>query len=322
MSSSHPHTPTVAVIGGGAAGFFGAISLLEAWKERGLPNKPNVVLLEKTGKLLAKVLVSGGGRCNVTHNCFEPAPLAANYPRGQKELKKAFYHFQAKDTVNWFRGKGVDLKAEADGRMFPVTNNSETIANCLMDTTHQLGIDIRTHAGVHKIERVEDRFSLSLNGGEVLVCDAILAACGGHPKAAGYDLWQQPGHTINTPVPSLFTFNVPDHPVTALSGVSHPASVHISGTSFSFAGPVLITHWGFSGPAVLKLSAWAAINLAERNYHFDFYINWTGDEKEDLVRETLTSLQSGKKQTGNDPQYGVPNRLWLYLLERAGITGR
>ena len=257
----------VAVIGGGAAGFFAALSAAEHHPTA------QVVLFEKTAKLLSKVKISGGGRCNVTHHCFSPSALSKHYPRGGKQLKKGFGTFQASDTVAWFESRGVALKTEDDGRMFPTTDSSQTIIDCLLREADRKGVDIRLQAAVQKLEP-QSGGGFHLDGEPF---DHVIVATGGSPKRSGLAWLEALGHTVSDPVPSLFTFNMPGENVTALMGVVVPdALVRIQGTKLVQDGPVLITHWGMSGPAVLKLSAWGARDLAERGYAFSVQINWVG----------------------------------------------
>lgn len=304
------------VIGGGAAGFFGA--LVAAEKRGGL----KVLILEKTSKLLAKVKVSGGGRCNVTHQCFNPSPLSQHYPRGQRALKSVFHHFQASDTVLWFEQHGVDLKAEEDGRMFPVTNNSQTIIDCFLKEAERLSIEIIKNAEVARLEKKEDHFVV--HSTQLFTAPHVLVATGGHTKPESYQWLAALGHEIIAPIPSLFTFNDPSKQFADLMGVAVPhAEVRIAGSRFSQEGAVLITHWGLSGPAVIKLSAWAAVYLHEKHYSFTSLVNWTG-KPETEVREMLATLKSGnsQKQAVSSPLFGLPKRLWEFLCTKAGIEER
>lgn len=247
----------VAVIGGGAAGFFAAISAKVHHPEA------QVTIYEKSDKLLTKVRVSGGGRCNVTHACFTNSQLVKFYPRGGKHLKKAFAQFSTTDTINWFESRGVKLKTEADGRMFPITDSSQTIINCLMREVDKLKIRIELHQPVLGLEKANEKFRLSLRD-KLINADKIIIASGGAPKAEGFDWLKKMGHTIELPVPSLFTFNMPNEPVKSLMGVSvDNVVVRIPGTKLKTEGPLLITHWGMSGPAILKLSAWGAQDIGE-----------------------------------------------------------
>jgi predicted Rossmann fold flavoprotein len=311
----------VIVIGGGAAGFFGAITCAQA--------NPNaqVILLEKTNKLLSKVLVSGGGRCNVTHNCFSPGPLAQHYPRGAKQLKEAFKTFGAQETVAWFEQRGVKLKTEADGRMFPVTDSSQTIADCLLQQARNAGVSIKTGVGVTRIllpDKTSDQpqFILELGNGTELHADKVLVCTGGNPKTTGYDWLRELGHPVQEPVPSLFTFNVPDNPLKELMGVSVPhAKVRIAGQKLEYEGPLLVTHWGYSGPAVLKLSAWGARVFHEQQYTFTALINWIPTYTEESLRENLKEYRQAhpKKVVATNPLFGLPQRLWKALTTLAEI---
>jgi len=304
------------VIGGGAAGIFCAVNA--ARMRPGL----RVTVLEKTGKLLSKVKVSGGGRCNVTHACFDRTEMAGRYPRGGHFVRKAFYNWFTTDTINWFRERGVELKTEEDGRMFPVTDSSQTIIDCLMREVNAYGVEVRMHAEVKGVEK-DEKFRVTLADGRVLSADYVCIACGGYPKSAMFDWIRALGHTIEEPVPSLFTFNMPGDPVVGLMGVSMPAvQVKVAGSKLVEKGPVLITHWGLSGPAVLRLSAWGARELAERSYSFDIQVNWV-DMAEPVVRERILDLRqerAGQVVAGRSV-LGVPHRLWEYWLGVAGIGG-
>lgn len=307
----------IAVIGGGAAGFFSAIHAAMA-------NKTNeVTIYEKSSKLLAKVLVSGGGRCNVTHACFENNRLTTNYPRGERQLKSAFSRFSTTDTIAWFEARGVKLKTEEDGRMFPTTDSSETIANCLLEAAKKLKITIELNTEIKSIQTdINGRFLLETAKGKVHT-DKVIVTTGGSPKADGFAWLKNLGHQIETPVPSLFTFNVPNESITELMGISvNPAKVKILNTKYEFAGPLLITHWGFSGPAVLKLSSFAARDLANVNYDFEVQIAWLNDKKEDFVRNELMNLKAANpvKHVRNlFPYTQLSKRLQDYLFVRAGI---
>ena len=314
----------VAVLGGGAAGFFGAIACAEA--------NPHlqVVLLEKTGKVLAKVRVSGGGRCNVTHACESAAQLVAHYPRGGKQFKAAFQQFGVADTVAWFAQRGVPLKTEADGRMFPVTDSSESIARALEETARRAGVRVLTNTGVEAIEPLPTGgFRLKLSGagaaqaGGELRAARVLVATGGNPKSTNYDWLRALGHRIAAPVPSLFTFNVPQSPLSELMGVSVPqARVVLAGEKLQYEGPLLVTHWGVSGPAVLKLSAWGARRLSDLGYVGTALISWVPAHSDDTLRPWLHQFrqENGKKTVAVHPQFGLPQRLWRNLTEQAGIA--
>jgi predicted Rossmann fold flavoprotein len=306
----------VAVLGGGAAGFFAGISCKEHHPEA------QVTLFEKSTKLLSKVKVSGGGRCNVTHACFTVSQLVKHYPRGQKTLRKAFDIFQATDTVRWFESRGVPLKTEEDGRMFPVTDDSQTIIDCLHTEAQKLGIVIRTKSPVMGISTLPQGFQLSCANQNTSAYDKVIVATGGSPKREGFDWLKTLGHTIESPVPSLFTFNCPDEPITELMGLSvEHASVWIEKTKLRQEGPVLITHWGISGPAVLKLSAFGARVLHEMQYHFTAHVNWLGSINEAKAREIIAGeLESAHlRKIKNSRPFDLPARLWHYLIELAGI---
>ena len=301
------------VVGGGAAGFFGAIVTAET------NPKLSILILEKTTKLLSKVKVSGGGRCNVTHHCFEPTPLSKHYPRGSKELKSLLRKFQAKDIVEWFEAKRVKLKTEEDGRMFPVTNDSQTIIDCFLDETERHNIKIKLHSEVRKITPDKNGFTLELNGEEI-VAGKVLIATGGYNNLQSYQ-WLKPFPIVN-PIPSLFTFNDSDKKFKDLMGVAvTQAEVKIAGSKFSEVGPLLITHWGLSGPAVIKLSAWAAEYLYERKYEFTALVNWTGTVGEEELRKELQELNAfhGKQKIVINPLYKIPSRLWARLCALAEI---
>ena len=312
------------MLGGGAAGFFGAIACAEA--------NPNiqVVLLEKTGKLLSKVRVSGGGRCNVTHACETATQLVAHYPRGSKQLKAAFQQFGVADTVAWFAQRGVSLKTEADGRMFPTTDSSETIARALEEAARQAGVRIVTNTGVDAIQPLPDGgFALQLSGigaaqlGATLQAAGVLIATGGNPKSANYNWLRALGHSIAEPVPSLFTFNVPTSPLSELMGVAVPqARVVLAGEKLQYEGPLLITHWGVSGPAVLKLSAWGARRLNELGYVGTALVNWVPAHTDETLRPWLQQYrqENGKKTVAANPLFGLPQRLWRNLTEQVAMA--
>lgn len=303
------------VVGGGAAGFFCAI--------RAKKNYPDleVILLEKQHKVLQKVKVSGGGRCNVTHAVESIPHLLTHYPRGKNFLKKVFYQFGPTETIEWFKENGVKLHTEADGRMFPVTNSSQTIIDCLISRTEQLGIELRLSSVVTSVERVEDTFTLKLNE-KMIATDYICVACGGYPKSSQFDWLHKLGHTIIEPVPSLFTFNIKGHKdLKDLMGVSlEKASIRIQSTKANDVGPLLITHWGLSGPCVLKLSAWQARILHDLNYEFSILVNWI-NQTENELREGWNTLRNnmGAQLFTKNP-FELPKRLWLYLIAKAGIS--
>lgn len=267
------------VVGGGAAGFFSSANVL----------KGKTLLLEKTLKTMSKVRISGGGRCNVTHACFDPRELASRYPRGSKELLGVFSRFGPQDTIDWFQKRGVKLKTEEDGRMFPVTDSSETIIACLMKSVSDAGVELKLGASISEIRKEEDRFIIQTDK-EQFQSRHLILATGSSPQ--GHQLAKNLGHTITPLVPSLFTFNVPLSPLLELSGISVPkATVSVVGTRLKETGPLLLTHFGFSGPAVLRLSAWGAIELHAMNYQAKIKIDWTGG----IERETLKSILKKQK---------------------------
>lgn len=308
---------TLVVIGGGAAGFFCAVNA--AAKDPSI----NVLLLEKSSKLLSKVKISGGGRCNVTHACFSMADMLKKYPRGSAFLKKAFHQFFTTDTIQWFQERGVLLKTEADGRMFPQSNTSQTIIDCLLKEADKTGVRIQMNADVKKIQPLANhQFSLILANGQSITTDSVCIACGGFPKSSQFEWLTQMGHHIIDPVPSLFTFNIPNNSITALMGISvEDAQVKIIGTKLQQQGPMLITHWGLSGPAVLKLSAWAARDLAEKNYHYQIVVNWLPAYNENSLRDKIQEIRfniASQKIVNRNP-FAIPARLWEYFLEQCII---
>lgn len=313
---------TLIVIGGGAAGIFCAANAAR------LNPSLKVVVLEKSNKLLSKVLISGGGRCNCTHACFEISEIVKYYPRGSKFVRKTFHQFFTTDTVQWFEERGVKLKTEADGRMFPVTDRSSTIAECLLREISRYNVDVRMQAEVATIDIPDNtaktcRFHIGLKDGRKLDADYLVIAAGGYPKSAMFDWIVSTGHSIEMPVPSLFTFNTPGNPLTQLMGVTVPAAnVKIGGTKFEQTGPVLITHWGLSGPAILKLSAMAARELADSAYKFTIRINWLPGEHEQSLAGKFSNYRyelAGQKIHNRNP-FGLPSRLWSYFLNHAGIN--
>lgn len=300
------------VVGGGAAGLFCAVNA--ARMNPGL----SVTILEKTGKLLGKVGISGGGRCNVTHDCDSVAP------RGQQFLKKSFHQFFTADIIRWFGDRGVVLKTEADGRMFPVTDSSATIINCLLREADKYGVSILMGKAVRNIETTDgsEQFKVHLSNGDSMEANYVCIASGGFHREDQYNWLKGLGHTIVPPVPSLFTFNAPQSGLKSLMGVSvEHAFVKIKGTAYGQQGPLLITHWGFSGPAVLKLSAFAARDLWAMSYKFTIAINWLGNSNESEILRELKALRehAAKKMTGNKNPFRLPARLWDYHLSKCGI---
>jgi predicted Rossmann fold flavoprotein len=305
------------VIGGGAAGFFCAINAA-----RLAPNL-RVILAEKTGKYLQKVKVSGGGRCNTTHHLFEIAPLTKKYPRGEKFLKKAFHHFGPAETVTWFAERGVKLKTEDDGRMFPVTDSSQTIIDCLVREATKYGVELWPHTTIASLSAKGKEWVAGISGGKEVEATYVCIATGGFPKLQQYEwLIKDTGHTIEPPLPSLFTFNTPGHSITKLMGVSHHASIKIAGLPVQSEGPVLITHWGLSGPAVLKASAFAARYLAMKDYVFDVIINWMPTFNENSLRDKILVYRQemGSKKIINTEWVTLPARLFKFLLQCSDIA--
>ncbi len=313
----------VTVVGGGAAGFFGAIACAEKLGDRG-----RVTLFETTAHPLAKVRISGGGRCNTTHSCFDPRELVKRYPRGGRELLGAFHRFQPRDTIAWFAERGVELKTEEDGRMFPTTDDSATIVECLMRAAQKAGVEIVTSCGVRKLERSAageggSSFWITLTNDTEFRCERVLIATGGNKSSAGLAIAQALGHTIEPPVPSLFTFHIDDKRLEGISGVSvENAVASVPGTKLKESGPLLVTHWGLSGPAILKLSAWGARELANRNYEFPVAINFAPPHtRETALRELTTAREKNpKKQLATWSPFGFPQRLWEKLVIGAGLA--
>jgi len=308
---------TLIVIGGGAAGFFCAVNAARLHPDL------HVIILEKTSKLLSKVKVSGGGRCNVTHACFDIKEMSQRYPRGEHWVRKAFYQFFTTDTIQWFEERDVKLKAEEDGRMFPVTDSSQTIIDCLLREANKYSVDIRMNTEVKSIRKEVNGKFIIQTAKENLSADAVCVACGGYPKSEMFQWLVNTGHTIETPVPSLFTFNLPKHPITELMGVSvENVKIKIQGTKLEQQGPLLITHWGLSGPAVLKLSAWGARQLALCNWQFAVSINWLPEFSEQKLAEAFQQLRfslAGQKMNTKNP-FQLPKRFWEFMLNYSDIN--
>jgi predicted Rossmann fold flavoprotein len=304
------------VIGGGAAGFFCAVNAAR------LHSQLEVILIEKSNKLLSKVKVSGGGRCNVTHNAPDILYMSKRYPRGQHFVKKAFSRFFVPDTIAWFKERGVTLKAEADGRMFPITDNSQTIIDCLLKDADRYGVKIRMNTAVSELVSGADGWEVRLQDGGVLKADVVCVAAGGYAQLDKFAWLQSTGHQIVPPMPSLFTFNMPGNAITTLMGVSvEEAHVKIAGTKLQEKGPLMITHWGMSGPCVLRLSAWGARELAALQYQFTAVINWLPAFNENSLREEIQGLRfslGGQKLHHKNP-FGLPQRLWQFFLQQSGI---
>ncbi|SYZ73427.1 conserved hypothetical protein [Candidatus Zixiibacteriota bacterium] len=310
----------LAIIGGGPAGFFGAITAAQ--------KRPSeIVLFEASQQVLSKVRISGGGRCNVTHSCFDPAELVKNYPRGFKELRGAFSRFQPRDTIAWFKKRGVILKAEEDGRMFPATDDSETIVDCLVESARGAGIEVRTKsritgAKIIDFEKGRRRFELSIGRENRGSFDRLLLATGSNER--GYEIARLMGHEIMAPVPSLFTFEIPDKRLEGLSGLSFKALqlvLKVGEKRLKQVGPMLITHWGLSGPAVLKLSAWGARWLHESNYQANLTINFIPERTKEQISHTFQSYRRkhGRKEVGGESPFPVPRRYWQRLVQMSGI---
>lgn len=307
----------IAVIGGGAAGYFTAVNTAR------LRPDARITIFEKGREVLSKIRISGGGRCNVTHNCFDPEQLSASYPRGAKMLRWNFEHFQPRDTIEWFRQRGVELKTEADGRMFPVTDSSATIIDCLVQEAKRYGVTVRTKTAVKSVDPLSDgTFQVHLKGHDTVKADKVVIAAGGFSREKSYGWIKKLGHSIQTPVASLFTFNFRDKIFKALAGISlEDVEIAIKGISYQEVGPVLFTHWGLSGPAVLKLSSFAARKLFQKEYRFDIEVNWLSDADEQAVREMLVSFRESnpKQKIQKQNLFPFPQRLWTTFLELSGI---
>ncbi len=301
----------IVIIGGGASGIFAAALCAEK-----IPNS-HISVLEKTRQLLAKVRISGGGRCNVTHAQFDPKLLSGFYPRGHKELLGPFHHFQPKDTIAWFQSKGVALKTEEDGRIFPTTDRSETIIDCLLHAAQSKGVEIQCETSLQSIQKNKEGFLLTTQKQEILECDALILATGS--SSQGHVLAASLGHTIVPSVPSLFTFNVPTSALLDLSGIAlSDVQLTLKGTHFKQRGNLLLTHFGFSGPAALKLSAWAARELHACHYETSLQINWIPEYTSDRALATLKALNPCKTLYAQN-HFSLPAQLWKRLLTLAAI---
>lgn len=303
----------IIIIGGGAAGFFTAINLVEK------NPKLKVAILERGKNVLEKVRISGGGRCNVTHACFVPNDLVKFYPRGERELKGPFHQFCSGDTIEWFEKHGVELKIEEDGRMFPVSDSSQTIIDCFLNATQKLKIDVLTGHSVQELYQGENYWKISTNQ-VVFSCQKVIMTTGSNPKI--WELLQDLGHTIIPPVPSLFTFNIKDFRIKDLMGVATNAAVKVKNSKLNAIGPLLITHWGMSGPGILRLSAWGARELAEKKYHFAIQVNWVPGYSFDEIVEELKTIkeENAKKMVTKYAQFNLPKRLWESLTKAATIS--
>lgn len=315
----------IAVIGGGAAGFFAALTAAE------LAPGAHLVILERAPRPLAKVRISGGGRCNVTHACFDPAVLVNYYPRGSRELRGPFTRFNSRHTIDWFEQRGVRLKTEADGRVFPTSDDSQTIIDCLLAAARRLEIQVWTRCTVQSLKPTGAGFLLNGEHFEPLQANKVLLAAGGASKSA-YALAAGLGHTIIPPVPSLFSFELRPHPFKDLAGVSvtdcqarlqvAPAANRPKPLEFTARGPLLVTHWGFSGPAILRLSAWGARALAESAYRAQLRLNWLPDSTVEQVFDALVAYQAARPRqavASHTPFSQLPIRLWAALVDSAGI---
>lgn len=309
----------IAVIGGGAAGFFAAINAAENYPDA------SVTIFEKSKHLLAKVKVSGGGRCNLTNACRSISMLCLSYPRAGKRLKKLFHVFNTEHAYKWFEDRGVPLYSQNDGRVFPQSNDSQTIVDCFLSQTTRLGITIKLGTGVRSIAQHDNGLELCFlkedlpNG----LFNKVVVATGGSPKREGLNWLEQLGHEIVDPVPSLFTFKLPNNPITELMGVAvEQTLVTIQGTKLKANGPLLITHWGISGPAVLKLSAFGARILNEMGYRFNVQVNWANEPNNEVVLDQLLEItqNDAQKKLSNIRPYGLPQRLWLFILHKCGLS--
>ena len=308
----------VAVIGGGAAGYFSAISVKQNYPDA------RVVIFEKTRFSLAKVKISGGGRCNVTNGNTSISELASAYPRGKSLMKKALKTFNTKHTMEWFESRGVPLFVQDDMRVFPVSEDSASIIHCFMDQTEAMGIPCEYWSEIQSISPKDNQLKLEFTRQDLpsRTFDKVIVASGGSPRVKGLKWLKNMGHDIVEPVPSLFTFNMPDESIVELTGVAvDPVQVSIHGTKLKTTGPLLITHWGFSGPAILKLSAFGARVLHEKGYHFDVRVNWIDQSNQDLVLEQLEAIKAehSRKLLPNIRPFGLPDRLWRFLLQRSGL---
>lgn len=303
----------ILIIGGGASGFFAAINSAINFPET------KITILEKSTKLLSKVKVSGGGRCNVTHACFENQELIKNYPRGQKELQQVFSQFTTSDTVTWFAQRGIKLKTEPDGRMFPESNSSESIINCFLEEAKKHNIDIHLSEEVIGLKSIENKISVSTTK-NTFIANAVICGIGGHHQLNNYAFLKKIGHTIDELIPSLFTLNLPQSNIKELMGLSvKNGTVKVNGTKHQYTGPVLITHWGLSGPAVLKLSAFAAQEFFKLNYHAGISVNWTNNLNEEYIKEILSVNINSKVLVVNSSMFDIPKRLWEFLVLKSDI---
>jgi predicted Rossmann fold flavoprotein len=306
----------IVIVGGGAAGFFAAITCAELRRDM------EIFILEKTSHFLSKVKISGGGRCNVTHACFDARELTTRYPRGERTLIAPFHQFQAGDAVAWFERRGVKLKTESDGRMFPVTDSSQTVINCLLDAARNAGVKLKANCAVDRAIKNPGGFELALSNGETLACDKLLLATGGCRTPALGQLAVGLGHSLEPPVPSLFTFHIEKPWLRELAGISlENVAAAVPEIKLREQGALLITHWGVSGPAILRLSAWGARELHAKNYHFTLLINWLPELNEEKLMAEFKARRRSQpaKAIVNFPIAPLPARLWEQLVLAAGI---
>lgn len=308
----------IAIIGGGAAGFFAAIAAKENYPGA------SVIIYEKSPKLLSKVKVSGGGRCNVTNGCTSIPKLCEAYPRGGKSMKKLFSVFSTNHAMQWFESRGVKLVVQDDGCVFPVSQNSQTIIDCLLCEARRLGITIETGRGIKSIISKEDNLEIGFlhEDAPSETFDKVIVATGGSPKRSGLYWLETLHHQIEEPVPSLFSFNMPNESITQLMGiVIENALVNIQATKIKAQGPLLVTHWGMSGPAILKLSSFGARVLNQANYNFTIQVNWVNEPNNEEVMLKLNEIvrENGQKQLANFRPFALPERLWSFLLEKTNL---
>jgi len=303
----------IIIVGGGAAGFFTAINLAEK------NPKLKIAILERGKTVLEKVRISGGGRCNVTHACFIPNDLVKFYPRGERELRGPFHQFCSGDTIEWFERHGVALKIEDDGRMFPTTDSSQTIIDCFLNSVKTLKIEVLTGHSVQSLFKGDGYWKVETNH-DTFSCQKLIMTTGSNPKI--WEMLQHMGHTIVPPVPSLFTFNIKDPRIKDLMGLSALAKVKVKGTKLEAVGPLLITHWGMSGPGILRLSAWGARELFDKNYQFVLEVNWCNELLFEEILDQLKDLKQehAKKAVSKKSPFDFPNRLWESLVLASGIS--
>ncbi|MDR5589215.1 NAD(P)/FAD-dependent oxidoreductase [Christiangramia sp. SM2212] len=306
-------TYDILIVGGGAAGFFTAINAAE------FNPKLKILILERGKEVLTKVKVSGGGRCNVTHAEFIPAELVKRYPRGEKELRGPFHKFMTGDTIGWFGQRGIELKTEEDGRMFPITDSSQTIIDCFQKECKRLNIEILKGQSLKNLKKENDRWLIETTN-DSFSTEKLMLATGSNSKI--WNLLEKIGHRIVPAVPSLFTFNIKDKRIKGLAGISSEAEVKILGENLESSGPLLITHWGMSGPGILKLSAWGARQLNDLNYNFSIEVNWIPGNTSTDILEELKELKfsNSKQQVSTRPQFDLPKRLWHSIVEASGIN--